>query len=192
VTTSPGAFSGIYGQTLAAGFVARWSGSFVGWNPAFLAEGSAIRDAVQRDMVFALPFAPWSADNPGTTAARELLLAADPDTTPFEYWLEGIGEALLMERILNDAYDSGDMTRAGVLAAAKSLESMSWDGLWPDQRYVGEPNDIVQRVVSIVRPSTADIEAGGSGLELIEADYVHEIAAAFQFDEACFDAGFGG
>jgi len=97
-----------------------------------------------------------------------------------------------MERILNDAYDNGDMTRAGVLAAAKGLEAMSWDGLWPDQSYVGEPNDIVQRLVNIVQPSAADLEAGGSGLIVLEENYVSDIAAAYQFDGACFDAGFGG
>ncbi len=192
VTTSPGAYSGIYGQALAAGVTAIWSGSFVAWNFGFLAEESPIRDAIQRDWIFAYPISPWSADNPGTAAAREVVQAYDPEAPPYEYYLEGVMEARLLETILNAAYDSGDMTRAGVLAAAKGLESMSWDGLAPDQSFVGEPNDIVQRVVNIVRPSAADIEAGGSGLALIEADYTSDIAAAYQFDEACFDAGFGG
>ena len=192
VTTSPGAYSGIYGQALAAGMTALWSGSFVAWNFGFLGPDSPIRDAIQRDWTFAYPIAPWSADNPGTNAARELIQAYDPEAPPYEYYLEGIVEAQLLEAILNAAYDSGDMTRAGVLAAAKSLESMSWDGLAPDQSFVGEPNDTVQRLVNIVKPSAADLEAGGSGLELIEANYTSDIAAAYQFDEACFDAGFGG
>ncbi|MCZ6567345.1 MAG: hypothetical protein O6923_03500, partial [Actinobacteria bacterium] len=114
--------------------------------------------------------------------------AYDPEAPPYEYYIEVVKEARLLETILNAAYDSGDMTRAGVLAAAKGLESMSWDGLAPDQSFVGEPNDIVQRVVNIVRPSAADIEAGGSGLALIEADYTSDIAAAYQFDKTCFDA----
>jgi ABC-type branched-subunit amino acid transport system substrate-binding protein len=188
VTTSPGAYSGIYGQALAAGVTATWSGSFVAWNFGFLGEESPIRDAIQRDWIWAYPISPWSADNPGTAAAREVIQAYDPDAPPYEYYLEGVLEARLLEAILNAAYDSGDMTRAGVLAAAKSLESMSWDGLAPDQSFVGDPNDIVQRVVNIVRPSAADLEAGGSGLELIEADYTSDIAAAYQFDETCFDA----
>ncbi|MCZ6662207.1 MAG: ABC transporter substrate-binding protein [Actinobacteria bacterium] len=192
VTTSPGAYSGIYGQALAAGMTALWSGSFVAWNFGFLGPDSPIRDAIQRDWTFAYPIAPWSADNPGTNAARELIQAYDPEAPPYEYYLEGIVEAQLLEAILNAAYDSGDMTRAGVLAAAKSLESMSWDGLAPDQSFVGEPNDTVQRLVNIVKPSATDLEAGGSGLELIEANYTSDIAAAYQFDEACFDAGFGG
>jgi len=188
VTTSPGAYSGIYGQALAAGVTATWSGSFVAWNFGFLGEESPIRDAIQRDWIFAYPISPWSADNPGTAAAREVIQAFDPDAPPYEYYLEGVLEARLLEAILNAAYDSGDMTRAGVLAAAKNLESMSWDGLAPDQSFVGDPNDIVQRLVNIVRPSAADLEAGGSGLTLVEADYTSDIAAAYQFDETCFDA----
>jgi len=188
VTTSPGAYSGIYGQALAAGVTATWSGSFVAWNFGFLGEESPIRDAIQRDWIFAYPISPWSADNPGTAAAREVIQAFDPDAPPYEYYLEGVLEARLLEAILNAAYDSGDMTRAGVLAAAKSLESMSWDGLAPDQSFVGDTNDIVQRLVNIVRPSAADLEAGGSGLALVEADYTSDIAAAYQFDETCFDA----
>ena len=188
VTTSPGAYSGIYGQALAAGVTATWSGSFVAWNFGFLGEESPIRDAIQRDWIFAYPISPWSADNPGTAAAREVIQAFDPDAPPYEYYLEGVLEARLLETILNAAYDSGDMTRAGVLAAAKNLESMSWDGLAPDQSFVGDPNDIVQRLVNIVRPSAADLEAGGSGLTLVEADYTSDIAAAYQFDETCFDA----
>lgn len=188
VTTSPGAYAGIYGQALAAGITAQWSGSFVAWNSAFVAEGSAIRDAVQRDWTFSLPIGVWGADNPGTKAAVELLTTAIPDIVPYEYYLEGVGEAILLERILNDAYDSGDMTRAGVLAAAKSIESMSWDGLWPDQSYVGEPNAIVQRLATVVRPSAADLDGGGSGLEVLESDYTSDLAAAFEFNKTCFDA----
>lgn len=188
VTTSPGAFAGIYGQVVAAGVQPMYSGSFVAWNPAFLAPDFPLRDAVQAFWVFGLPFAPWGADNAGTKAAVELLESAIPDVPKFEYYLEGVGEAVLMEQILNAAYDSGDMTRAGVLAAAKSLESVTWDGLWPDQSYVGDPNDTVQRKSNIVVPSAANAEAGGSGLDLVEENYTSDIAAVFQFDHTCFEA----
>jgi len=188
VTTSPSAFAGIYGQLVAGGVQPLYSGSFVAWNAAFLAPDFPLREAVEASWVFGLPFAPWGADNPGTKAAVALLESAIPDVAKYEYYLEGVAEARLMEQILTKAYESGDMTRAGVLAAAKSLEVVSLDGLWPDQNYAGEPNETVQRKVNIVRPSIADLEAGGSGLELLEADYTSDIAAAFQFDKTCFEA----
>lgn len=192
LTTSPGAYSSIYGQALQGGVQAAWSGSFVAWNNGFVGPDSPIKDAVERDWIFGYPISPWSSDNPGTKRAVEILLAADPDTPPYEYYLEGVVEAWLLEAILNAAYDSGDMTRGGVIAAAKSLESMSWDGLAPDQQFVGTPNETVQRVSTIVRPSSADLEAGGSGLDVLEANYTSDTAAAYEFTEACFDAGFGG
>lgn len=192
VTTSPGAYAGIYGQAIQGGVQALWSGSFVAWNSAFLAPDSAIRDAIQAQWYFSLPLGVWSADNPGTAAARDVLTTAIPDITPYEYYLEGVGEAILMEKILNAAYDSGDMTRAGVLAAAKSIESVSWDGLWPDQNYTGTTNEAVQRLATMVKPSAADLEAGGSGLEVLAEDYTSDIAANYDFTGACFDAGFGG
>ena len=80
------------------------------------------------------------------------------------------------------------MTRGGVLAAAKSLEAVSWDGLWPEETYAGEPNDIVNRTSYIVRPNVADLAAGGSGLEMLAPDYTHPITEAYQFDGACFEA----
>lgn len=186
LTTSPSAYAGIYGQALGTGLVATWSGSAVAWVPAFL--GAAIGEAIQRDWIFGLPYSPWNADNAGTTAAVELMKATNPEIVPFDYYLEGIGEALLMERILNDAYESGDMTRAGVLAAAKNLESFDTGGLWPTQSFKGDPNDIVVRVTNIVRPSAADLAAGGSGVELLAANYTSDIAAAYEFNETCFDA----
>lgn len=188
LTTSPGAYAGIYGQALQGGVQAAWSGSFVAWNAVFLAEDSAIRDAIQEQWTFSLPIGVWSADNAGTAAARDVLTAAYPDIVPYEYYLEGVGEAILMEKILNAAYDSGDMTRAGVLAAAKALETVSWDGLWPDQVYTGAPNDSVQRKMTVVKPSADDLAAGGSGLVVLESDYTSDIAANFQFDKTCFDA----
>lgn len=192
LTTSPGAYSGIYGQALGAGIVAKWSGSFVAWNFGFIGAESPIRDAVQRDWIFGYPISPWSADNPGTAEAAATIQAYDADAPPYEYYLEGVVEAQLMLKILNDAYDNGDLTRAGVLAAAKGLESMDWNGLAPTQNFVGSPNDTVQRLSNIVMPSADDLEAGGSGLVVLEENYTSDIAAAYEFTGACFDAGFGG
>jgi ABC-type branched-subunit amino acid transport system substrate-binding protein len=189
VATSPGAYAGIYGQALAGGFTPMvWSGVFVAWQFPLIGPDSPLADAVQRDMIFSLPFPNWSSDNPGTQAAVEAIRAYAPDAPSYEYYLEGVGEAILMEQVLNAAYESGDMTRAGVLAAAKSLESVSWNGLWPEESYAGEPNDIVNRTSFMVRPNAEDLAAGGSGLEILEENYTHPITEAYQFDGACFEA----
>ncbi|MCB1247054.1 MAG: ABC transporter substrate-binding protein, partial [Acidimicrobiia bacterium] len=40
VTATPSIWSSVYGQAIAGGFVAKWSGASPSWNPAFVAEDS--------------------------------------------------------------------------------------------------------------------------------------------------------
>ena len=113
------------------------------------------------------------------------LTAAGAD--PLDYYAEGVIEASILHQALQAAYDAGDMTQAGVLAAAKALESVTFDGLAPDETYVGEPNDRVQRAQFISRPDPAGLAGGTStGVTLVESMYTSPIAEAFEFNEACF------
>ena len=96
-------------------------------------------------------------------------------------------EASILHQALQAAYDAGDMTQAGVLAAAKQLESVTFEGLAPDETYVGEPNERVQRAQFISQPDPAGLAGGTStGVTLLESMYTSPIAEAYQFDEACF------
>lgn len=186
VSTSPTPYSSIYGQVLGAGVQAMWSGSFVDWNQAFIGPESQIRDAAVRDMTFGFPFPTWSDDNPGTMAAVELIKAAAPDSPSSEYFLEGVVEAVLLEQVLLAAYESGDMTQAGVLNAARAMTAVDFNGLAPSESYVGSPNEQLQRLMWIVKPSIEDLEAGGTGIEVVAAEYTSQIAADYEFTEACF------
>jgi hypothetical protein len=106
---------------------------------------------------------------------------------PLDYYAEGVIEATIMHQALLAAYEAGDMTQAGVLAAAKSLESVTFDGLAPDETYVGEPNDRLQRAQFISRPDPAGLAGGTStGVTLAESMYTSPTAAAFEFTGACF------
>lgn len=183
LTATPGAFSAIYGRAIAAGFQALWSGSAPSWNPAFVAEDSAIRDAIARDFIGSFYADLWNGGSDGAQRVAELM----GDAPPTDYYGEGFVEAIILHQALLRAYENGDMTQAGVLAAAKSLEMVDFgaagfDGLAPNESYVGEPNDIVQRKVNILRP---DLEAP-TGSSLVERDYTSETAAAYEFTEACY------
>jgi hypothetical protein len=101
---------------------------------------------------------------------------------PTNYYGEGFVEAGILQAALEQAYATGDMTQAGVLAAAKSLENVEFDGLAPAEAYAGEPNDIVQRAIWISRPDGAAV----AGTSLVEAGYTSPTAAAFEFNEACY------
>jgi ABC-type branched-subunit amino acid transport system substrate-binding protein len=190
VTTDPTSFGAIYGQALAAGFEALWSGAGPTWNPALVGPDSPIKDALARDFFVSQYYAPWATESEGNAMVRDLVTQYAPDAPPLDYYAEGVIEATIMHQALLAAYDSGDMTQAGVLAAAKSLESVTFGGLAPDESYVGEPNDTVQREIFISRPDPAGLAGGTStGVTLVESNYTSPLAAAFEFNEACFALG---
>ena len=187
VTTTPTAFGAIYGQALAAGFEATWSGASPTWNPALVGPDSPIKDALARDFYVPQYYAPWAAESAGNAMVRDLVTQYAPDAPPLDYYAEGVIEAKILHQALLAAYDAGDMTQAGVLAAAKALESVTFDGLAPDETYVGEPNERVQRAIFISRPDPAGLADGTStGVMLVESMYTSPLAAGFEFNEACF------
>ncbi|HEY7824631.1 MAG TPA: hypothetical protein VIG24_17450, partial [Acidimicrobiia bacterium] len=179
-TATPAAWSAVYGRAVAQGFEALWSAASPSWNPAFVAEDSAIRDAIARDMYVPLYYEPWGGESEGAARVREIMEAAG--APPSDFYAEGFVEAEILRTALEAAYEAGDMTQSGVLAAAKSLETVTFDGLAPEETYVGEPNDIVQREIFIARPAPGSL----TGTELIESFYTSPVAANFEFNEACY------
>ena len=185
VTATPGLFGEVYGGVVAQGYQALWSGAGPSYNPVFL--DGALADAVQRDFYGSFYLSPWGSDSAGMQELMALFAAANPDAPATDYYGEGFVEAKIMHEALLKAYENGDMTQAGVLAAAKSLESVSFNGLAPTESYAGEPNDIVQREIIVFRPDGDARAAGGTGTNLIEAAYTGSVAANYQFDGACFE-----
>lgn len=188
VTTSPGAFGSIFGQALAQGYAGVWSGANPSYNPALIAPDSAIKDAMAASSYWSSYPNVWGADTPGIQEATQLLLDSGRVDQPISAYFEGFVEAQIMHAALQQAYDNGDMTRAGVLAAAKSLEEVDFNGLAPNETYVGSNNEQVQRVSgTIFRPDPAALESGESaGEEVLETNYTHPITEAFEFNEACY------
>jgi ABC-type branched-subunit amino acid transport system substrate-binding protein len=198
MTSSPLQWGPIFGGALAAGFTtAHWSGAGPSYNPAFIRPDSAIKDAVGAMTTWGTYYSVWSDDAPGVTAAKDLLLAAgqvvpgDAEKPPVSAYLEGFVEAQMMHAALEAAYAAGDLTQAGVLAAAKSLENVAFEGLGPDESFVGAPDEQVQRSTTIWRPDPAALVAGiadasSAGEVVVEADYVADITASYEFTQACY------
>lgn len=179
-TATPGAFSAVYGRAIGAGYEAIWSGAAPSWNPAFVAEDSPIKDAVTRDMIVSFYADIWDGDSEGAQNVTQVM--TDAGAPPADFYGEGFIEATILHEALKVAYDNGDMTQAGVLAAAKSLESVDFNGLAPSESYTGEPNDIVQRQIYVLRPDPT----APTGTVVVEANYTSDIAAAYEFTGACF------
>lgn len=171
----------VYSQAVITnGLEALWSGAGPSWGPVYVAEDSGIREEIARDFYWAFPYLPWDGDSEGSATVRDVMTATG--APPSDFYAEGFVEGQILYQALNIAFENGDMTQAGVLAAAKSIESVDYMGLAPADSYVGEPNDIVQRVVHMMRPDP-DAETGSM---LVEADYTSPTAAAYEFNEACF------
>ena len=186
----PPIFDPLYSLATSGGFEAKWTGAFPMWSPAFVAPDSAIKDAVARDVYLGFYGRGWGADTPGNAEMRELMAELRPEARPFDYYVEGFIEGRIMRAALEIAYENGDLTQAGVLAAAKSIEALDFEGMAPPETYDGEPNDIVQRVNNIYRPDPEGLVSGtNTGMRLVAENYTADITAAYEFTGACYQLG---
>lgn len=187
LTTFGGATSGVIGQALAGGYDGLWGAQGPSFSPDLIAPDSALRDAVAATMTFGFYLEGWSGDSPGTQEAKDLMAASGREFSPLDYYLEGFLEAQMVHRILELAYENGDMTQAGVLAAAKSIENLDFDGLGPAESYVGDPNEQLQRQTWIMQPDPEGLAAGETGGSVVvEAGYTGSVVENFDFQGACF------
>lgn len=197
-TVNPTNLAVIMGGAAQAGFQGWWTGSVPSYDFRLLDSPLAeLLSTVYWQTAYTVS---WGTDVPGMDTLREAMLEARPDLRPSDAFVLGWLEAKTTEEILRAAAESGDMTRAGVLAAAQSLEGITFDGLAPDQSYTGEPNDYVTREIAMFKPNKAAYdEAGGAsqtigsapnggttGSDLVEDFFVEDIVADFDFTEACF------
>ncbi len=180
-------FPGIYQSAIGDGMVAAWTGAYPTYSTGYLTGEFA--EEIERDFYGFAYISPWGGDSVGANDVRELMASRRPDLGPFDYYGEGVLEAKILEAGLRQAYDNGDMTRAGVLAAVKGFTELDFDGLAPPENYVGTPNEQVQRSGWIVKFSLEDLAAGGAGSIIVEKDWTGPTAAAYEFNEACYFLG---
>jgi ABC-type branched-subunit amino acid transport system substrate-binding protein len=175
-------FQPVFDTAVNQGFEAKWTGTSPSWSPAFMAGDTAAQ--IVRDVVISTYNDGWDGESAGAQEFTALMQELRPDAPPLDYYNEGYVEAKILHDALLRAYENGDMTRAGILAAAKSLESVDFNGLAPTESYVGTPDEQVQRVSVIMLP---DPEAP-DGTSVVELEYVSDIVADFNFEGACYNA----
>lgn len=187
LSTNGTIFGSIFSQARAAGYTGGvWSGPSPAWSPSLIAPDSAIKDDIAASFVGGTYAAGWTTD--GNDKYRDLLQAAGLPVS--DYFFEGIVEAKIAVAALQAAYDSGDMTRAGVLAAGKGLAEVDFDGLAPTESYAGADNDRLQRKQYIYQPDPDGLAAGTSGGRIdLAVEYTSDLAANFAFTGACYSLG---
>ena len=199
-TTNPTNLATIMGGAAQAGFQGQWTGSVPSYDFRLLDTPVApVLDAAYWQSAYNVA---WNTDVPGMQPLVDALVERRPDLRPSDAFVLGWTEAITAEAILRAASESGDLSRAGIKEAALNLEGIGFDGLAPDQSYAprDNPNEFVTRALSIFKPSLdAYNEAGGAsqtigtapdggttGSELVEQDYIGEVAANYDFTERCF------
>ena len=126
-----------------------------------------------------------------------VLTEAYPDRYPSTGLIEGYLEFVVAKTVLERATELGDLTPAGVVAAAGRIGSLSYGGLAPSNIYSGDASSTVTRATGIYRPDkvlfdeqgglAATLGAGAvSPLSPIRGFTASQLAADYDFQGPCF------
>lgn len=194
ITATPAQTAALLGETRSRGLEALWSGN----GPSFSAPVHLAGDLAQEfsDYYYQSAYAaPWdSNDSEGMTdlVSSMVELKGDLPMATADNLVAGWVAGIFAETVLRQAAENGDMTRAGVVAAANEV-SVDFQGLQPNQEWFGTPNDYVVRASYIldVDVESADLantiaDGGATGLVPVAEEYVGTVASDYEFNEPCF------
>ena len=114
---------------------------------------------------------------------REAITATGVDTGNDGY-TAGWAWSYPLLAALEGAYESGDLTRAGVRAAVGSLDAVDYEGMLPAEagNFTGDPADQFFRQTVI---SEVNAEAD-SGVSLLQDFFEGPTVGQFEFAEPCY------
>jgi len=179
LTTGPTDAAVIVGQAAARGFTGKVIGTSPTWNPGLLKSPAA--PALKALYLQSGPWETYTADTPGHKAMRETLgssVVGNDGYTSGWIW------SYPMKAALEKAVENKDLTRAGLVNAVKSLDSVDYEGTLPSGagKFKGSANDSVVRQSVIGKPD----DASPTGVSTIEKFYVGPTAKDFDFSKACY------
>ncbi|GAB3979728.1 ABC transporter substrate-binding protein [Plantactinospora veratri] len=179
LTMGPADAAAIVGQAAARGFTGRFIGTSPTWNPALLQ--SAAAPALLARYEQTAPWDSWGTDTPGHQALRQAL----GQITPNDGYTSGWVWSYPMKAALARAVADGDLTRAGLLAAVKSLKSVDYEGMLPAGagNYAAGPNDGAVRVTAVYRPD----RAAPTGVSQVRPLTAGPTAQAYTLDGPCYE-----
>lgn len=196
VSTDPLSLVELVGTALQFGYQGQWAVS----SPAFSTRllDTALGGYFSQNLYWSSVLAPIGTDAERMDEVLDVLSDAYPDRYPADGMIEGYLEFEVARQVLERAAALGDMTPAGVLAAAQSIEALDYGGLATSNTYAAtDPNTSVARASAIFQPDiTLFEEQGGLGATLgsgavspvrVVQDFgTSPEAALYPFDGACF------
>ena len=188
----------VVGTALQLGYTGQWSVSMPTFSDRLL--GTALGDYLAANMYMSALMAPLGADVQGMNEVLDVLKERYPNRYPAAGMVEGYLEFFVTKRVLEQAAELGDMTPAGVVAAAEAIGSLSYEGLSPSNLFSGDANATVTRATAIYRPDKAAFDAqgglgaslGGGGVSALVkvADFfASDLAANYDFQGPCYVLG---
>jgi len=190
-TINPGTLGEIMSGAAAEGFDANWSGNAPTYSFKLL--GTELAPLLDEHYYYSTYTVTWGEDVPGMETLVSEFQERRPDAPISDVYIRGWTEAMATHQILEQAAENGDMTRAGVVAAANEIE-VDFEGLAPAQRW-GDVDvnenlvresyiyDIEQSEFNVV-PVTE--EGGSTGSVLAEGPFVSDLAEEYEYEGACF------
>jgi ABC-type branched-subunit amino acid transport system substrate-binding protein len=183
LTTGPTEAATIVGgvalQAQTSGYAPLFIGTSPTWNPALL--GSPAAPALTALYLQSGPWGSWGSDTPGHEAMREALGEPDPLN---DGYTAGWVWSYPLKAALEKAAENGDLTRAGLLAAAKSLTEVDYEGMLPAGagNYAAGAAGVV-KATQFSKPDASE----PTGVAIIEELMVGEIADGYELTEPCYD-----
>ena len=179
ISTGPLEVAAVVGGAVQAGFKGKFVGSIPTWNAALLQ--SPAGPALQASYLWATSFPLWDTDSPGFEAMR----AANGEQTPNDYYALGWTGGYIMKAVLEAAIENDDLSRAGLVEAAKSLDGdIDSEGMLPEgsANYAGDPNE------AAVRSSQFGVPTPGTSTGIAPSVdfFTGPTAEGYDFQEACF------
>lgn len=176
VATGPGEFGEIVQKSVAQGF----EGRFIGSIPTVFV-GAAVKgeagEIFQQHVNVMAPWAPWGGDTAAHQAAQEAFGEGSPENYG---WIAGWVWSYPLLSVLQQAYDSGDLTRAAVVAAVDEV-TVDYEEALPDKQYSGDANETVVRESLVLQP---DPDAP-DGFSVLEDFFAGPTAQDYDFTEPC-------
>lgn len=178
LVTGPTETAAIVGGAAAQGYTNIFVGAGPSWNVGILASPAA--PAFQAGLFYQSSYVGgWDYESVGHATMRATLEAAG--VTPNDFFISGWVSQYGLKAALEAAVANGDLTRAGVVEAARSLTAVSYDGMMPDRSFAGTPEESAPRQ-SII--GQVDVTAS-TGIAVLVDFFAGPTAQSYTFSEPC-------
>jgi ABC-type branched-subunit amino acid transport system substrate-binding protein len=179
LTVTPRETASIVGTAVAHGYKGLFIGNGPTWAPPLLQSPAA--EALRNHYLQAAPWGSFDTQTPGHQAMR----AALGNVKGNDGYVFGWVWSYPLKAALEQAIRYGDLTRKGLLAAVRDLQSVNYEGMLPEGAgdYADDPNDGgTVRQTLIQHPD----DATQSGVSVLDNFSSGPTAAAYTFTGPCF------